>query len=305
MLSVEDIKEIVMSTLYTRGIISKEYYLKCASPKYIQGLPGDLRTNDTDVLYERLEAIDDELTRREDILKKAEYRIGVKTRDSERLAKRVDKTIEAMDKAVSNIDSESDKIVKGINGLEDKLDKVEFEDSSLKKNIDNALKDFKESHNRLFDKDLTGNNLKEYKELVETYSNAGIKLHNILKEAYDNKLINKSDLGKADISKNITRIDKNIKKYEDNGVKINKDVQKIGDNQVDIDYITNESNAISKEMDILMDEFEKTNNKYMENSSSPQRDLSPNPQMIINLSSRDGDNFTFLPNNYESYMIEE
>jgi hypothetical protein len=117
-------------------------------------------------------------------------------------------------------------------------------------------------------------------------------------------LINKSDLGKSDISKNINRIEKNIGKYEKNGVKISKDVQGINDNQIDIDYITTQSNSVSKEMDILLDEFEKTNNKYMEHSNSPRNIIVPNPQTIINIGAKEGDNFTFLPNNYESYMIE-
>lgn len=304
MLSVEDIKNIIADSLYYNNLIGKELYLKCSKPKYIQSLPGDLRTTDANVLSDRLDAIEDELSRREEILRKAEYRIGVKTRDSERLSKRVEKNIANMDKAVENINGESDKIVKGITALEDKLGKIDFEDKSLGDRVDKSLKRFKDAHNKLFDQDLTGENFGEYKRLVEDYKVAGDGLHSLLQGLYDDKLINKSDLGKSDISKNIIRIEKNLDKFENGGNNISRDVQSVSDNQVDIDYITSESNNVSKEIEILLDEFESTHNKYMENSNSPRNVTVPNPQMILNIGAKGGDNFTLLPNNYEVYMLD-
>ena len=304
MFTEDDYKQIILDSLYNSDVIDKDLYLKCGKPKYISGLPGDLRTTDENELYDRLTAIEDELNRREEILKKAEYRVGVKTRDSERLGKRVEKTMATMDKAIDNINKESDKVVKDIDKLSEKIDKIDFEgNSALKDKIDNGLKRLKDAHNSFFDEDLTGDNLTTYRTLAERYSKAGENLNSIMKDAFDNKLINKTDLNRSDISKNIARINKNIDNFEKNGKKITDDVQKVSDNQNDIDYIVTQSNTVSKEMDILMDEFEKTNNKYMENSKAPRKVLTSNPQMIINLGSKDGDNFTLLPSNYESYIV--
>ena len=304
MFTEEDYKQIILDSLYNSDIIDKDLYLKCGKPKYISGLPGDLRTTNEDELYDRLTAIEDELNRREEILKKAEYRIGVKTRDSERLGKRVEKTMATMDKAIDNINKESDKVVKDIDKLSEKIDKIDFEgNTALKDKIDNGLKRLKDAHNSFFDEDLTGDNLTNYRTLAERYSKAGENLNSIMKDAFDNKLINKTDLNRSDISKNLARINKNIDNFEKNGKKITDDVQKVGDNQNDIDYIVTQSNTVSKEMDILMDEFEKTNNKYMENSKAPHKVLTSNPHMIINIGNKDGDNFTLLPSNYESYIV--
>ena len=78
MFTEDDYKQIILDSLYNNDVIDKDLYLKCGKPKYISGLPGDLRTTDENELYDRLTAIEDELNRREEILKKAEYRVGVK-----------------------------------------------------------------------------------------------------------------------------------------------------------------------------------------------------------------------------------
>lgn len=301
---VNEYSDLIADVLYENDLIDKELYLKCGNPKYISDLPGNLNTTDGDVLFERLGVIDDELNKREEILKRAEYRIGVKTRDSERLGRRIDKTMTTMDKSVESINSESDKVVKNISALEEKLGKVEFTDKDLGSKISKSLKDFKKIHNNLFDDDLSGENIKDYKKLVEDYGKAGDSLNNLLKTAYEGKFINKSDMNKSDISKNINRINKQIDKYEKNGGKISKDVQSIEDNQRDIDYIVSQSSNVSKEMDILLDNFEKTYNKYVDATETPKKIESPNPQMMINIGNKQGDNFTLLPNNYWKYMVD-
>lgn len=303
MLNINEIKQIIADTLYDADVIDKELYLKCGKPKYISDLPGDLRSNDADELDDRLNNISDELDKREEILKRAEYRIGVKNRDTERLGKRIEKTISAMDKSVDNINSESDKIVKGIDKLDAKLNKIDIEDKSLKDSIDSSLKSFKDAHNKLFDKDLSGSNIKEYRGLVSDYEKKGSDLNNILKDALDSKLINKTEFNASDISKNIARINKNIDKYEENGKKVTEDVRSAEDNQKDIEYITNQSKHVVKEMDILMDEFERTNNRYADVSKGSNKREAPNPQMILEVGAKKGDTFTLLPDNYASYMV--
>ena len=276
--------------------------MKCGKPKYITDLSGDLRSTNPEELFNRLLEIDDELTKREDILKKADYRIGVKTRDSERLARRIEKTMATMDKAVDDINKESDKIFKDITALDEKISKVDFEDKSLKDKINSSLKNFKETHNTLFDMDLTGENLKKYQEQVSKYEKAGTDLNKILQEAYNLKIINKSDLNKSDISKNINRINKGIDKFIKNGDKVTKDIASMEDNQMDIDYITSASNAVIKEMDVLLDEFERTNNHYMDVTPVPRKIPNPNPQMILVTGAKPGDSFTLLPRNYDKYL---
>ena len=303
MFGYEDYRKMIADSLFENEIIDERLYEKCKKPSYITALPGDLRTNDVDVLRDRMDKIEEEINRREDIINDANYRIGVKTRDTERLGKRIEKSMGNMDKAVENINKESDKIVKDITALEDKLKKVDFEDNDLKKDIDDKIKKFKTNHNELFDDDLTGDNVSEYSQKVTDLSNASIDLNNVLQVAYDNGLINKSDLGKSDISKGITRIEKNIDKFVKEGQKINNDVQSVNDNQVDIDYIVNQSDSVIKEVENLVDEFVLTHNKYMENSKSPYRSSPPNPQMILEVGSKQGDLFTFLPPNYEVYIV--
>lgn len=299
MLSESDYKNIIAEVLFNTDLISKEIYLKCSTPKYIQDLPGDLRSHDPDLLYERLNAIDDELTRREDILKKAEYRIGVKTRDSERLSKRVEKNIASADKSIDSINGESDKIVKNIDKVGDKINKID--DSEVKDNLNNALDKLKKAHNSFFEMDLTGDNIKQYKKAFEDYSKMAKNFADSVKDA--SSYFNKTDLKNSDINANLKRIDKGINNFEKSGKNVTSDVQKISDNQKDIDYIVKESDSVSKSIDILLDEFAKTNNAYMDNSNAPEKVSTPNPQTILNIGAKEGDNFTLLPDNYASYMI--
>ena len=56
----EDYKQLIAESLYDNNIINKDIYLKCSKPKYIQSLPGDLRTNDSELLSNRLDAIQKE-----------------------------------------------------------------------------------------------------------------------------------------------------------------------------------------------------------------------------------------------------
>lgn len=301
MFSVDDYKNRIAEVLFNHDLISKEVYLKCSKPEYIQDLPYDLRSNDPDELYDRLMAIDDELNQREDILKKAEYRIGVKTRDSERLAKRIEKNIEKADKAIDNINSESDKIVKNIGKVEDKINKIS--DDNVKKELTDALDDLKKAHNNFYDMELTGDNLSDYKKAFDDYSKASSNFNAMVKDAFNDGHFNKTDVKNSDSSANLKRIDKGITNFEKSGKDVSSDVQGISDNQRDIDYIMDESNGVSKSMDILLDEFVKTNNAYVDSTKTPKKISAPNPQMMLNVSSKEGDNFSLLPSNYEVYLV--
>lgn len=305
MLGFEDYRKIIADSLFDKGIISERLYEKCSRPKYITALPGDLRSTDATLLSERMDVIEEEISRREEIADRANYRIGVKLRDSERLGKRVEKSISNMDKSVENINNESDKIVKDITALETKLDKVDFSDNkTLKDSIDSRIKSFKEKHNDLFGDDLTGSNVAEYGNKVSELNSASVNLNNILKEALDLKLVNKSDVNKSDISKNISRIEKNIDKFVTEGQKITTDVKGISDNQGDIDYISQQLDTVIKEIEVLEDEFVATHNKFMEHSGGPDRRSPPNPRAIVNDGAKPGDSFTFLPRNYDKYMVD-
>lgn len=301
MISEEDILEAINTVLYNNDYITKEVYLKCGKPKYISSLPGDLRSNDPQELKVRLDAIEDEISARETILKNASTRINRKLKDSERLSKRVDKNMEAMNKAQDNIASESDKIVKNIEELEDKIKNSDME-KSLKDEALDRIKILKKTHNNFFNIELTSDNVTEYRGELGTLDAKNTSLHNILLDLYNGKLITKSDMNKGDISKNIKAIDKNITKYEDTGKKVTGDVESIQGNQQDIDYITSQSKGVSKEIDVLLDEFEKTHNKYVENGGSKRS--TPNPQMILDSDAKTGDSFTFLPTDYDKYMVE-
>ena len=298
MLNVDDYKQIILDALKNEEIISEELYEKCKKPQYIQDLTGDLRSNDPDILYERLNEIDEKLNEREDILKKAEYRIGVKTRDSERLSKRIEKSIASSDKALDSINSESDKIVNNISKVEDKINKIS--DDDVKKELKNALDKLKKAHNNFYDMDLTGDNISQYRKAFDEYSKASSDFNSAVNGASD--FFNKTDLKNSDSSANLKRILKGIDNFEKNGQKVTNDVQKIADNQRDIDYIVKESESVSKAMDVLLDEFEKTHNVYMDSTKAPKKVVTPNPQMILNIGAKEGDNFSFLPSNYESYM---
>jgi len=242
------------------NIINGQFEGKCSRPDYITGLPGDLRTTDIDILEERFEALDDELYRREDILKKAEYRIGVKTRDTERLQKRIDKHNEKIEKAENSIAGESDKIFKNISKLEDKVKKIDDDTSS----VESALDRFKKAHNNFFTKDLTKDNSQGYTDALNRLSEAGDNLQNVLKTGFDNGLFNKTDLKAGDISSNINRIQKNIDKVVKAYNDIDKDRQKINDNLNDIDYIVRESKTVQREVDILNDDYDKSLQLYLE-----------------------------------------
>ena len=221
----------VINSLFEHELITEELYIKCSKP-YITGLPGDLRSTDEDLLSERLDAIEEEITRREDIVKRADYRIGVKTRDSERLAKRVEKSIANMDKAVDKIVDESDKIVKSVSKT-DFEGKIKDLDSDDKKDLTDAFKEFRKAHNNFFSMDLTGENIKEYQGALDDYVEVADNFNKFLKS---NSSFTKADIKNADISANVKRIKSNISKYEKEGNKISKDVQSISDNQRDIDY---------------------------------------------------------------------
>lgn len=76
MLNENEIKEIIINSLYDKNIITKELYEKCGKPKVVQGLPGDLRTNDTDKLEVRLNAIHDKMSEIEKDLNDLGYETG-------------------------------------------------------------------------------------------------------------------------------------------------------------------------------------------------------------------------------------
>ena len=273
MYSVKDYSDLIAQILFDKGIIDKDVYLKCSTPSYIADLSGDLRTTDIDVLEERMNEIEDEILRREDILAKAEYRIGVKKRDIDRLVKRLDKHNEKMDKATDSINGESDKIVKGIDKLEKKLDKINFDDKSLADTVQSRLDKFKKAHNDFFEMELTGKNTTGYKSALDTLKARSTDLHNILTDLFNGGMIGKGDLNNGDISKNIDRISKNIDKFVKAGNDYNKDSQKIQDNIVDVNYIAQESVTVENEIMVLNDNYDKTLTQYLDNGGN--RDVKP------------------------------
>ena len=262
-LSEKEIKDIIINSLYRNELISKELFVKCNQA--VSELPYDLRTTDIDELSERLDAIDEEIKSREDILAKADYRIGVKKRDIDRLVKRLDKHQANMDKAEEGIAKESDKIVKDIGKLEKKLDKVDWGDEKdLRDSVYGRLDKFKHAHNDLFDMELTPKNIKTYQGQVDKFEARSVELHNILVDLYNGGVINKTDLNNGDISKSITRLNKHITKYDKANKDITKDSQKIQDDIVDVNYISNNSINVVNSMYALDDEADRTLNRYLE-----------------------------------------
>lgn len=258
MLSVSDYKDLIIDALFNSEIIDRSLYLKCNQA--VSDLPYDLRTTDIDELKERMDTIDEEINTRDKILQDAEYRMGVKQRDIERLEKRISKSQERIDKAIDSINSESDKIVKGIDKLENKLSKTDTTD-----NIESAIDRLKKAHNRFFDMDLTPDNIKSYQSALEDYKKASDNLNNVLKTAFDNGLISKTDLNNGDISKNIARIEKNISTFSKNNDSMIVDGQKINDNFKDIDYIARESKTVITSRDALDEEYDRTLQVYLDN----------------------------------------
>ncbi len=258
MLSESDYRDLIIDALFNSELIDRTLYLKCNQA--VTDLPYDLRTTDIDELKERMDTIDEEINTRDTILQDAEYRMGVKQRDIERLEKRISKSQERIDKAIDSINSESDKIVKGIEKLETKISKLEDTD-----NIESAIDRFKKAHNNFFDMDLTPNNIKSYQSALEDYKNASDNLNKVLKTAFDEGLINKTDLNNGDISKNIARIDKNINTFSKNNDDMAKDGQKIKDNFNDIDYIARQSKTVVTSRDALSDEYDRTLQVYLDN----------------------------------------
>ena len=57
----EAYKEIILNSLYEKGLIDEEIYLKC-QPKHIQSLPGNLKTSSVEELEHRLDVIDERIT---------------------------------------------------------------------------------------------------------------------------------------------------------------------------------------------------------------------------------------------------
>ena len=57
----------ILEALYSKDVINEDLYEKC-QPKYISGLPGNLRSTDLDELHERALAIGRELRYRADTI---------------------------------------------------------------------------------------------------------------------------------------------------------------------------------------------------------------------------------------------
>ena len=308
MLGYEEYRRLIVDSLYEQGLISERLYEKCKKPSYIANLPGDLRSNDTDLLRERLDRIDEELTKRENILQKAETRINRKLKDNEKLSKRIEKNMDTMDTAMDKIADESDKIVKSVNKtpFEDKIKKWDSDsfDGDVKYFKNNLLinfKNFREAHNKFFSMELTESNINEYEAAFEKYIDASTAFKSGIELGYDAGIFTKGDIKNSDISANIKRIQSNINKYKKSGKQNSSDVESMGNNQKDIDYVLSQSKGVNKEIDNLLDEYMNTHNKYVDNGGSPRPE--PNPQMILNLGAKDGDSFTFLPPNYNKYIV--
>lgn len=92
MLDENDIKEIIINSLYDKNIITKELHEKCGKPKVISDLPHDLRTNDVDKLNERKDAINDKIQSIENDIKEYESVLSEETKefnnDIERLGRK-------------------------------------------------------------------------------------------------------------------------------------------------------------------------------------------------------------------------
>ena len=220
--------------------------------------------------------MDSELADREKILDDAEYRLGVKQRDIDRISKRMVKHYAKMEKAQENIDKESDKIVKDIDKLDKKLKSLDLSDSndkSLKDSINSRLDNFKKAHNNFFDKDMTPNNLTGYESDLDTLDARGTDLHNILVDLYNGGMITKTDLNRGDISKNIDRIRKNITNFRKASEDYVKDGQKIDDNFQDMDYIIKESKKIENQMNALDEEYDHVLQTYLDKGG----DTAPKP----------------------------
>lgn len=265
MLSINDYKDIIINSLFENGLVNRRIYLKCHPD--ISELPYDLRTSNVDELMERMDAIETEINKRDEILSDAEYRIGVKQRDIDRLSKRMAKQANTMEKAVDNINKESDKIVKSITKLEDKLEKLDLSnssDESLRDSLVSRLDKLKKAHNNFFNMDLTPNNITTYKNELSTLEARGVDLHNILVDMNNGGLITKTDLNNGDISSNINRINKNIATYSKNNDSMKKDGQRVNDDFTDIDYITRESKTVITSRDALNEEYDETLTHYLD-----------------------------------------
>ena len=270
--SVDTFKLLIADALFESGLISKELYIKC-NP-VLNDLPGDLSS--IDGLKERMDYMDSELADREKILDDAEYRLGVKQRDIDRISKRMVKHYAKMEKAQENIDKESDKIVKDIDKLDTKLKSLDLSDpndKSLKDSINSRLDKFKKAHNNFFDKDMTPNNLTGYESDLDTLDARGTDLHNILVDLYNGGMINKTDLNRGDISKNIDRIRKNITNFRKASEDYVKDGQRIDDNFQDMDYIIKESKKIENQMNALDEEYDHVLQTYLDKGG----DTAPKP----------------------------
>lgn len=310
LITTEDILQAINTVLYNHDLIDKEFYLKCGKPKYITSLPGDLRTNDPELLSQRLDAIETEILNREKILSDAESRINKYEKENTRLGKRVEKSISAMEKAKDNIASESDKIVKNIDksNYEDKInnwsdDSIDDNGAYIKNNTMIAFNNFRKAHNEFFGKDIEGSNVDDYESSFNDYTQASDTFHQAVSLVYDEgyNMFTKGDVKNSDCSPNFKRISSSIDKYKSEGKKVTEDVQKAESNQQEIDYITKQSKGVDKEIDILMDEFEATHSKYMANGGYERP--TPNPQMMVVEGARMGDTFTSLPPNYDKYMV--
>ena len=309
LISLEDISTAINTVLYNHDLISKDIYLKCSKPKYISDLPGDLRSNDPNELSLRLDAIEEAIGNRESILQDAEKRINAKTKDNERLAKRVDKNIEKMDKAMDNIADESDKIVNKINKIdfESKMNNWKNEDiedggETIKNRALDVFTDFKQSHNNFFSMDLTDATTGEYDGAFDNYVGNGNEFHVLVRDLSNEEgIFTKGDVKNADISPNTKRIGKNIENWKKSGKSVTEDVESIENNNQDINYIITQNKGVNKEIDILLDEYERTYNQYTANGGGKRE--TPNPQMLLDSDAKSGDSFTFLPTDYDKYMV--
>lgn len=264
LLDEDRIKSLIVDALYEHNLISKDIHEKCGKPSYISDLPGDLRSADVNELSDRLDAIDEEIASRQDMLKKAEYRIGVKRRDIERLEKRVNKHLEKIDKAEDKIISESDKIVKNITTLEDKVKKSDKDTDSLLSGIDRL----KRAHNNVFEKEVGGGENKGYRDGLTRLSDANDNLKPLLESAYDDKIINKSDMNKGDISKNISNVEKQVDKIEKAYKDMDKDGSRMMEDAKSVEYIAKNGLVVQDEIDKLDEEYDATLQAYLDKGGS-------------------------------------
>ena len=103
MINENEIKQDIAEALYDKGIIDGDLFEKCGKPKYIQSLPGDLRTSNIEVLENRLDEIDRRMKmserKREELLRDIEY----SKRDLNRIENELDEDLNSFENQVYEV----------------------------------------------------------------------------------------------------------------------------------------------------------------------------------------------------------